>query len=66
MNGEYGQNATKVWECDHCGTSNVTSERDLFSDQCRDCTEYNDVDWTEQSELTVSQASAAADRMEAE
>jgi hypothetical protein len=49
---------TKVWHCRQCGTRNVTRERDLFSDQCRYCTTYNDLDWSEGGEVSISEAAA--------
>lgn len=58
--------ATKVWFCDQCGSRNVTAASDVFSDQCRHCTEYNQVDWSETADLTLSEARAAADRVGAE
>lgn len=52
--------ATKVWECAHCGQRNVTTETDTFSDQCRNCTIYNPVDWSERANLSFEEARAGA------
>lgn len=58
--------ATKVWRCSQCGSRNVTAASDTFSDQCRYCTEYNEVDWSETADLSLSEARRAARRAEAE
>ncbi|MFB6165554.1 MAG: hypothetical protein ABEJ31_10385 [Haloarculaceae archaeon] len=52
---------TKVWECAECGARNVTTERDVFSDQCRTCTMYNEVDWTAETGTSLREARAALD-----
>jgi len=38
---------TKVWYCSACESRNVTNAGDVFSNQCRACTEYNDLDWSD-------------------
>jgi len=58
--------ATKAWHCSQCGARNVTAASDVFSDQCRHCTEYNKLDWSDTADLSLSEAKAAADRVEAE
>lgn len=57
---------TKVWYCTQCGSRNVTAASDVFSDQCRNCTEYNEIDWSETADLSLSEARDARDRIEAE
>lgn len=54
---------TKVWDCEACGARNVTRERDVFSDQCRRCTCYNQVDWTEIADVSLSEAATAAEEL---
>ena len=58
--------ATKVWHCVQCGSRNVTAVSDVFSDQCRNCTEYNEIDWSDTADLRLSEARAAADEIGAE
>lgn len=58
------QGATKVWHCEECGARNVTRKRDVFSNQCRNCTCYNAVDWSDLANLSLSEATAAANRLE--
>lgn len=66
MDSGSGSGVTKVWHCEHCGGRNVTTETDLFSDQCRNCTIYNTVDWSDVEGVSVQEASAVANRIEAE
>ncbi|WP_336002790.1 hypothetical protein [Halorientalis halophila] len=66
MSSEFVWGATKVWHCQICESRNVTTETDVFSDQCRNCTVYNELDWTEDGEVSVVEARAAVERMEAE
>lgn len=66
MGSEFVWGATKVWHCAYCDARNVTAEADIFSDQCENCTRYNELDWDEKGEFTVSEARAAVDRLEAE
>lgn len=57
---------TKVWQCTYCSAQNVTDEADLFSDQCAHCTRYNDLDWNEPCDVSLSEARAVANGVEAE
>jgi hypothetical protein len=66
MTGSFFQDHTLTWHCDHCDARNVTTERDTFSDQCRNCTLYNEVDWSDRDPISVSEARAAAATADAE
>jgi len=57
---------TRAWDCSECGTLNVTSERDLFAEQCHHCTCYTDVDWSETGDIELETAVEAADSVAAE
>jgi hypothetical protein len=65
MNSDFVGSVTKVWYCRYCEARNVTAAADVFSDQCENCTRYNEVDWTEAGDVTLSEAKAVADGMEA-
>jgi hypothetical protein len=49
-----------------CESRNVTTETDVFSDQCRNCTIYNELDWTESGEVSLVEAKRIAEGMEAD
>ena len=66
MNSDFVWDATKVWHCAYCEARNVTIETDVFSDQCENCTCYNEIDWDETGDLSLTEAQTAAERMEAE
>jgi hypothetical protein len=66
MGSEFIWGATKVWHCQVCESRNVTTETDVFSDQCRNCTVYNELDWTENGEVSVVEATRIADGLEAD
>jgi hypothetical protein len=66
MTTETGVARTKVWYCEHCDSRNVTDETDLFSDQCRNCTIYNTVDWEDVGDVSLGEARAIAESVQAE
>lgn len=61
MESGFAWGATKVWRCSVCDARNVTAEGDTFSDQCRNCTEYNRLDWSERGDVSLREARAALD-----
>lgn len=66
MGSDRASEPTKVWHCTHCGSRNLTSAVDVFSDQCRTCTEYNDIDWEEPNALSFGTLSEATEQMTAD
>ena len=64
MDSEFVWGVTKVWYCAYCDARNVTTERDVFSDQCSNCTLYNELNWDETSDVSLSEARAAVGGVE--
>lgn len=55
MDTDFIWGPTKVWHCAICDSRNVTTETDVFSDQCRECTVYNELDWSDTGDVSVAE-----------